>query len=646
MEPSFMTESADVLHIALLGQFRLLWGETAVLDFDTPSHQALLAYLVLHPNQNHSRQHLAFTFWPKSTEDQARTNLRKAVYHLRHTLPQADRFLDADRYSLIWCGSAPYTLDAAEFATAVSQAQRALVPLERQHRLETAISRYPGDLLPGHYEEWALAHREILRQQYLGCLSQHIQLLEETQEYALAAVSARQMLQADPLHETAYRRLMRLQALSGDRAGALHTYEACATILERELHVHPSSPTKEAYQRLLRPETGSDGRAEARWPLVGRTQAWAALQTAWKRAARERPLFVLIRGEAGIGKTRLAEELLDWAVRQGIPALRATGHAPIHDLPYAPLTGWLRGAHDHAPFDDLDDIQLREIGRLLPELLSQRPDLTPPCPITETWQQQRFFAALAQAVLRIPQPFLLFIDDLQWCDLETLAWFCFLLHYEPQARFLLLGASRDKAITSDHPLSPLCHDFQHSGRFVQIEPGRLTPAETAALTSHVTGCALSQEQTAKLFTETEGVPLFVVEMARQIAANESWAADAEQWGAERLPAKVRALLDERLAVLSPTARELVELAAVVDRSFSYDLLAAAGDAPQPALAQALDELCQRRILLEQGVDGYTFSHNKLRQVAYASLSQARRRLLRRQVSEALARQRALAARTS
>jgi ribosomal protein S12 methylthiotransferase accessory factor YcaO len=89
----------------------------------------------------------------------------------------------------------------------------------------------------------------------------------------------------------------------------------------------------------------------------------------------------------------------------------------------------------------------------------------------------------------------------------------------------------------------------------------------------------------------------------------------------------------------------VELAAVVDRSFSYDLLAAAGDAPQPALAQALDELCQRRILLEQGVDGYTFSHNKLRQVAYASLSQARRRLLRRQVSEALARQRALAALT-
>lgn len=640
-----MTESADVLHIALLGQFRLLWGETAVLDFDTPGYQALLAYLVLYAGQSHTRQHLAFTFWPKSTEEQARTNLRKAIYHLRHTLPQSDRFLCTDRHALFWCGSAPYSVDTAEFTTAVCQAQRASTPYEQRHWLETAIGRYYGDLLPGHYEEWVLAHREILRQQYLACLMRHIQLLEETQEYATAAISARRLLQADPLHETAYRRLMRLQALSGDRAGALHTYRVCATALERELHVLPSTPTEEAYQRLLTSEMVSDRRPEARLPLVGRAQAWFALQTAWKRAARERPLLVLIRGEAGIGKTRLAEELLDWAARQGIPALRSAGHAPTHSLPYGPLADLIRGTAAYKPLNEMDDARLREIGRLLPELLSQRPDLIHPCPPGKSWQQERFFTALAHPILRLHQPFLLFIDDLQWYDVATLEWLCFLLHSEPQARFLLVGAIRDEAVGYAHPLSRLCCDLQRSDRFVQIELGRLTPTETATLAGHVTGCTLTEAQTADLFSETEGVPLFVVEVAEPITANESWITHDEAWPPERLPAKVQALLDERLAVLSPTARDLLALAATIGRSFPFNLLVDASNLPETMLTPALDELCRHRILLEQGADGYTFSHNKLRQMAYASLSQARRRLLRRQVGEVLVRQHAPAALT-
>jgi DNA-binding SARP family transcriptional activator len=645
MEPSFMARSTNLLHIALLGQFRLLWGETAVFHLDTPSHQALLAYLVLHAGQSHSRQHLAFTFWPDSSEDQARTNLRKAIHHLRHTLPQAGQSLCVDRYALTWCGDAPCTLDVTEFATAVSQAQQATTPGERRHWLETAIDRYQGNLLPGHYGDWILAQREALRQQYLACLTWHIQLLEETQEYATAAISARRLLQADPLHETAYRRLMRLQALSGDRAGALHTYRVCATALERELHVLPSTPTEEAYHRLLRPEIAPDGRATLRLPLVGRAQAWSALQTVWKRAARERPLFVLIRGEGGIGKTRLAEELLHWAARQGIPALRSAGHAPTHSLPYGPLADLIRGTAVYKPLNEMDDARLREIGRLLPELLSQRPDLIHPCPPGKSWQQERFFTALAHPILRLHQSFLLFIDDLQWCDVATLEWLCFLLHSEPQARFLLVGAIRDEAVGYAHPLSRLCCDLQRSDRFVQIELGRLTPAETATMAGHVTGCTLTEAQTADLFSETEGVPLFVVEMAEPITANESWITHDEAWPPERLPAKVQALLDERLAVLSPTARDLLALAATIGRSFPFDLLVDASNLPETMLTPALDELCRHRILLEQGADGYTFSHNKLRQMAYASLSQARRRLLRRQVDEALVRQHTPAALT-
>jgi predicted ATPase len=143
----------------------------------------------------------------------------------------------------------------------------------------------------------------------------------------------------------------------------------------------------------------------------------------------------------------------------------------------------------------------------------------------------------------------------------------------------------------------------------------------------VAGRPLDAVQTAQLYAETEGVPLFVVEMAG------SWANNGE-WECERLPEKVQALLEERLADLSLMARDLAGLAATIGRSFRFDLLAAVSDVPEVTLVRALDELCQRRILLEQGADAYTFSHDKLRQVAYASLSCARRRLLRDRASAA------------
>lgn len=627
-----MAGTKNVLHITLMGRFRLRWGEAAVVHLDTPSQQSLLAYLALHPDQPHSRQHLAFTFWPDSHEGQSRTNLRKAIHHLRHILPQADQFLEVAWHTVTWCSSAPHTLDVAEFATAAAQVSTSVSPAAQRRSLEAAINHYQGDLLPGHYDNWILAQRETLRQQYLDCLMQHVQLLETAREYTAALISARRLLQADPLHESAYRRLMRLQALSGDRSGAVRTYHVCAAALQGELRVLPSAPTQEVYRRLLTAPASADGRAEMRFPLVGRTWAWRTLQTAWRRVlGEERPLFTLIRGEAGIGKTRLAEELLDWAARQGILALYAAGHAPTHSLPYGPVAEWLRGAATHKPLISLDDVWLREISRLLPELLLDRPDLSPPGPI-EAWQRQRFFTALAHAVFRLPQPLLLFVDDLQWCDVDTLEWFCFLLRFEPRARFLLLGAIREEEMSPHHPLSPLCHDSQHSNMFAQIELGRLEETAVAELAGHIAGWPLDAGQTAQLYAETEGVPLFVVEMVG------SWGSEADGQQGEMgwLPEKVQALLEERLADLSPMARDLAGLAAMIGRSFSFDLLAAASDAPETTLVEALDELCQRRILREQGADAYTFSHDKLRQTAYASLSYARQRLLRDRVSAALA----------
>lgn len=632
-----MEQPRQRLRIMLMGGFRLLWGTTAV-PLDTPSYRSLLACLVLNPGQAFTRQYLAYTIWPDSTEKQARTNLRKALYVLRRTLPEAPRFVRIDPHSVAWHKDAPFTLDVADFETAVTRAQCSDVAGERRDYLAQAIELYRGELLPDQYDEWIIVRRETLHQQYLACLKQLVQLAEDGRDYDTAATYARWLLRADPLHEAAYRSLMRLQALAGNRAGALRTYHACTARLQRELGVAPAPATQEAYQQLLKLEDLPVTPLPARVPLVGRETSWALLRSWWERATRRHAPLALIKGEAGIGKTRLAEELLDWAAQQGITTLSATCYAASGSLPYAPVADWLRKDGMQQTLNGLAERWQREVARVLPELLVEQPDLKPPEPITEHWQQQHFYTALATAVLSASQPMLLFIDNLQWCDPDTLAWLSFLLHYDTGERYLLLGAARVGEVAADHPLSTLCRELRQDGRFVECDLDRLDAETTATLAAQVTGYTLDAVRATQLFAETEGVPLFVVEMARAglpEAARASIVPAGQSSSGVVLPSKVLGVIEERLANLSPAAQDLTALASAIGRFFTFDLLAAASEEPETVLVQALDELWQLRIIREQGAEAYDFSHDKIRRVAYTSLSNARRRWLHGHVASAL-----------
>ena len=367
---------ADTLRVHLLGSFRLLHRDEAVTGFDQARLQELLAYLLLHRNVPVPRQQLAFLFWPDSAEEQARTNLRNLWHRLRRTLPDADRLLLTDDLTVQWRGDDACWLGCRRVRDRLAASQ---VGPEHRTSGSRAWSRlwrcYGGELLPGCYSDWLLAERDRLAQAYGAALEQLAALYEERRDYRQAIGHAQTLLRHDPLHEPAYAQLMRLQALNDDRAAALHTYHTCATVLRRELDVEPGPATRELYERLLNvmPQPAAPAQTEAAIPLVGREAEWTQLQQAW-RAAAGRPRLALISGEAGIGKTRLAEALAEWVGRQGIPALTARCYAAGGDLAYAPVVTWLRG-HPLAP---LADPWLRELARLLPEILIERPDLPPP----------------------------------------------------------------------------------------------------------------------------------------------------------------------------------------------------------------------------------------------------------------------------
>ncbi len=641
-----MNESpqSPALHIHLLGDFHLAYNSTSVTSVNAARLQSLLAYLVLHRSAPQPRHYLAFLFWPDSTEAQARTNLRNLLHLLRHALPDADRFLHIDTQTLQWRADAPFTLDVADFEGAMAQAEQAEQAGDQaavQIALEKAVTLYQGDLLTSCYDDWILAERERLSQAFIGALERLILLLEEQRDYRAAIEHAQRLLRHDPLHEATYRYLMRLYALSGNRAGALRAYHTCATVLQRELAVEPSPATREAYERLLQtdalpaPSPAPPARQAALSPLVGRHQEWMQLQAAWQAASAGRPHFVLVTGEAGIGKTRLAEDLVQWADRQGIATASARCYAAEGGLTYAPVVAWLRAR----PLPPLEPVWRSEIARLLPELLVEQPDLPPPGPLTEAWQRQRLFEALNRAILGGSQPLLLMIDALQWCDRDTLEWLHYLLRHDTQARLLVVGTCRLEEMGDDHPLAPLLRALRHNEQLTEIKLGLLDEADTAALAANLVRQELDPDLAACLYRETEGSPLFVVEIVRSGLPVGDQDPEPGEWETvcwpEPLPSRVKAALMARLAQLSPPARELAGVAATIGREFTFAVLARASDSDEDTLVRALDELWQRRIVREQGAEAYDFGHDKLRQAAYATLSAARRRLLHRKVAQAL-----------
>jgi tetratricopeptide (TPR) repeat protein len=182
----------------------------------------------------------------------------------------------------------------------------------------------------------------------------------------------------------------------------------------------------------------------------------------------------------------------------------------------------------------------------------------------------------------------------------------------------------------------LVEALRSEGRIAEISLNPLSQEETAELAGRVGGRALSGEQADDLYAETEGNPLFIVEMLRaQLNAENTEYQINQVLPVADLPPRVYAIIARRLNQLSPVAHSLLDVAAVIGRSFTFKILARAANIDENGLVRGLDELWQRRILREQGPDAYDFTHGKLRSVAYQELSAARQRILHRHVAQAL-----------
>jgi DNA-binding SARP family transcriptional activator len=626
-----------MLRVSLLGEQAVTDDRTGSVRRPSARAVALIAFLACRAGSPQPRQWIAGLFWPESADGQALTNLRRELHHLRQVLDDEPALVVTPR-DLCWQDTPTCRVDVRAFATEAAAARAAAAADDSAAMIAhatRAIAEYGGDLLPGMYDDWLAEARSELERQCVDLCD--LICAAHPGDLAVAVDAARRRVRMQPLEEVGYRTLMRLQAELGDRAGAVSTYHRCASVLEHELGVQPDPVTRQAFRRLMAPAESAEpadlarlAAAEPAEPpgrsgpamaeLTGRSRDLRLLAEVWQAAAAGRPGLVVVRGSPGVGKTRLVTEVAAAARRQG--ALVASAQCfGASGLALTPVADWLRTPAIQAATATLDPAWRAEVSRLVPDPGGRGASSRA---LVDAWQRHRFFEGLARALLAVRRPLLLVLDNLQWCDTETLEFLSLCLGLAAGGQLLVAATLRDDPDT-DPALGEWLLRMRAGGLLTELALGPLETADTARIACALSGRPLTATEASLLQVTTGGFPLYIIEAVR---SNVDLGADPP------VIADVAAVLRMRLDQATPAAHEVAGLAAAVGTTFSLDLLAEASDYDADAVVGAVDELWQRRIMRDVG-DGYDFSHDLLREAAYSSVSPPRRWLLHRRLAQGL-----------
>lgn len=358
--------------------------------------------------------------------------------------------------------------------------------------------------------------------------------------------------------------------------------------------------------------------------------------------------LVLLAGEPGIGKTRLAQEMMQAALNRGFLVASGRCYEPQSAIAYFPFLEALSMAYGAAPTSLRAALPHRwpDVARLLSD---QEIGASPAPPAHATAganDQQRLFLQVSGFLhaLAGERPVALLLDDLHWADGASLDLTQHLARRTHGSRILLLGTYRDSGVSPARPLEPLLRDLWREHLVTRVPVERLSLDGTTALLAAIFGRGTFSDEFAKmLHGQTEGNPFYTTELVRELVERGDVYQENGRWQKRQrvdfvLPESVRSVIGLRLARLSSATQTALQEASVLGPAFRFMDLQAMSALSEAQVETALDEAEEAVLVREVGQDGYVFHHVLIQQTLYAQLSARHKRRLHRAAGEALERQ--------
>lgn len=385
-------------------------------------------------------------------------------------------------------------------------------------------------------------------------------------------------------------------------------------------------------------------------PFVGRQSELGLLSSCLDDVQAGRGRLVLVGGAAGVGKTRLAVEIAKHALARGMPVL--VGHCDDREDPlaYGPFVEIIETALSRAPshevFRELLGRNAPDVARAVPQLRRVMPDLLPSGELPSDQSRHLMFRGIAEFASRYgsQRSFVVRLEDLHWADEASLMLLTFLAQRIATTPVLILGTYRDLEMKLDRPLAKALEDLIRSHSVLQIKLEGLSEEAVAEMLRGLSGFELSDRVVSLFYSETEGNPFFVEELFQHLVEQGQLTSSVESQQTLEItdtavPDSVRLVIGRRLERLEETTRRVLRVAAIVGRSFSFELLETSSRAVEAEpLLNALEEAEEFGLI--QSIPGhqdavYRFSHELIRQAVIRELSHARYQRLHLQVADAI-----------
>jgi predicted ATPase len=383
---------------------------------------------------------------------------------------------------------------------------------------------------------------------------------------------------------------------------------------------------------------GSDER------LIAREAELSRVLSIFKSVATGRGRVVLLDGEPGIGKSRLAREVLACAERTGARTFVGRCFEQHEATPFFPFMELLGAVFDAAPAEVQSSAPERwpELMHLIPALTHDAPEKLTAADYT----QLRVFRATSNFITEQAEsnPLVLLLDDLHWADTTSLSLLLFLVRYLGTAHVLILATSRDTEVGRRQPLEQTLRDLVRERLVDEVHLRRMSAQGTSALVSAQLGAAeASDDLISFVHSRAQGNPFFTEELLAALVEQGALSGDrrrlVKRLDEMELPRSVRSLIGERISRLPLRSQELLRLASLLGEEFELDMLLAVSELSEEEVLDALDAALESHVIQHPPGDQerFAFAHALIQQTLSEELPIHRRRRLHIRIGEALAR---------